>query len=219
MAVDRSPHLEQQREELLREVVGAVVGDVLQHLRLEDVDAGVDRVGEDLPPGGLLEEALDAPFLVGDDDAELERVFDRLEPDRHRRLVRAVRLDELCQADVAERVAGDDEERVVEPTGRALDGAGGAERRFLHRVADVDAERLAAAEVAADRLRQESDGDDHILEPVALEQLDDVLHARLADDRHHRLRLVGRERPQPRALSPGHDDGLHRRSSLRAVRM
>ena len=62
------------------------------------------------------------------------------------RLVRAVRLDELGQVDVAEGVAGDDEERVVEPARRALHGAGGAQRRLLHRVADVDAERLDAAE-------------------------------------------------------------------------
>src|SRR5581483_1748752 len=65
-----------------------------------------------------------------------------------------------------------------------------AERRLLDRVRDVDAERLAVAEVRADRLRQERDGDDHVLEAVLLQELDDVLHARLADDRHHRLRLI-----------------------------
>ncbi len=219
VAVDRPAHLEQQREELLREVVRPVLRDVLQHLGLEHVDAGVDRVGEDLAPAGLLEEALDAAVLVGDDDPELERVLDRLEPDRHGGALLAVRLDEGGQVDVAEGVSGDDEERVVEPAGGALHGAGGAERGLLDRVADVDAERLAAAEIAPDRLRQEGDRHDHVLEAVAPEELDDVLHARLADDRHHRLGLVRGQRPQPRALSPRHDDGLHRCSSLRAVRM
>jgi hypothetical protein len=219
VAVDRPAHLEQQREQLLREVVRPVLRDVLQHFRLEHVDAGVDRVREDLAPGRLLEEALDAAVLVGDDDAELERVLDRLEPDRYRCPPLTVRLDEPSEVDVAEGVAGDDEERVVEPPCSAFHRAGGAERRLLHRVADVDAKRLAAAEVAADRLRQEGDGDDHVLEAVALEELDDVLHARLADDRHHRLGLVRGQGTQPRALSTGHDDGLHRCSSLRAVRM
>ena len=114
------------------------------------------------------------------------------------------------EVDVAERVAGDDEERVVELAGGEPHRAGGAERRLLDRVADVDAERLAVPEVAPDRLRQERDGDDDVLEAVALQQLDDVLHARLADDRDHRLRLVRRERPQARALAARHDDGLHR---------
>ena len=82
--VQRAAHLEQEREELLREVVGPVGGDVLQHLRLEHVHAGVDRVGEDLSPGRLLEEALDASVLVGDHDPELERVLDRFEADRDR---------------------------------------------------------------------------------------------------------------------------------------
>src|SRR5437763_360817 len=152
MAVDRATHLEQQREQLLRKVVRPVLRDVLQHLGLEHVDAGVYRVGEDLAPGRLLEESLDASVLVGDDDAELQRVLDRLEPDRHRGALLAVRLDEAVQIDVAEGVTRDDEERVVEPSGCALDGARGAERRLLHRIADVDAERLAGAEVAPDRL-------------------------------------------------------------------
>src|SRR5437764_429732 len=76
---------------------------VLQHLRLEHVDAGVDRVREDLAPGRLLEEALDPSLVVGDDDAELERVLNRLEPDRHCRAALLVKLDQLGQVDVAER--------------------------------------------------------------------------------------------------------------------
>ena len=55
--------------------------------------------------------------------------------------------------------------------------------------------------------------DDHVLETVRAQQLDDVLHARLADDRHHRLRLVRGQRAQARALAARHDDGLHRRTA------
>ena len=116
---------------------------------------------------------------------------------------------ELAQVEVAERVARDHEERLVELVGGQAHGARRAERRFLDRVGDVDAERVAAAEVAADRLRQERDRDDHVVEAVRAQQLEDVLHARLADDRDHRLRLVRGQRAQARPLSPGHDDGLH----------
>ncbi len=165
-AVDRAPHLEQQREELLREVVRPVGRHVVHDLGVDDVDAGVDRVGEDLTPRRLLEEPLDAAVVVGDDDPELERVLDRLQADRHRCLLLAMELDEAREVDVAERVAGDDEERVVEPAGRELHGAGGAERRLLDGVADLHAERVAAAEVRADRLRQERDGDDDVFEAV-----------------------------------------------------
>ena len=72
--VDGPPHLEQQRKELLGEVERPVGRDVLEHLRLEDVDARVDRVREHLAPRGLLEEALDPALVVDDDDPELERV-------------------------------------------------------------------------------------------------------------------------------------------------
>ena len=102
--------------------------------------------------------------------------------------------DQVGQVHVAEGVARDDEEGLVEPIACEAHRAGSAERRFLHRVLDRHPERVAAAEVAADRLRQERHRDDHVVQVVLLEQLEDVLHARLADDGHHRLRLVGGER-------------------------
>ena len=215
--VDRPAHLEQQREELLREVVRPVAGNVRQHLRLEHVDARVDRVREHLAPRRLLEEALDLAVLVGDDDPEVERVVDGLEPDRDSRTRFLVLGDQRAQVDVAERVAGDDEEGLVELRAREPDRTCRAERQFLDRVLDVHAEGLAVAEVAPDRLRQEGERDDDVLEPVVAEQLDDVLDARLADDRHHRLGLVRGERSQPRPLAAGHDDGLHDATSRLAL--
>ena len=143
VAVDRPAHLEQQREELLREVERPVGGDVPQHLGLEHVDAGVDRVGEHLPPRRLLEEALDAAVLVGDDDPELERVLDRLEADRDGGALLLVELDDLAEVDVAERVARDDEERLVETVAREAHRAGRAERALLDRVLDVRAPRFS----------------------------------------------------------------------------
>src|SRR5262249_44766405 len=151
---------------------------------------------EDLAPGRLLQEALDPAVSVGDDDPELERVLDGLEADRDRRAALLVELDEAREVEVAERVAGDDEERVVELVRREADGSRGARGGLLDGILDVHAERLAVAEVAPDRLREERDRDDHVLEPVSAEELDDVLHTGLADDRDHRLRLVRRERPQ-----------------------
>ena len=67
------------------------------------------------PHDGFSRKRSIAALLVGDDDPELERVVDGLQPDRHRGALLPVELDELRQVDVAERVAGDDEERVVEP--------------------------------------------------------------------------------------------------------
>ena len=217
VAVQRAAHLEQEREELLREVVRAVVGHVAQHFGLEHVDARVDRVGEDLAPRGLLEESLHAPVVVGDHDPELERVVDRLEADRHGGALRPVRVDEGAEVDVAQRVAGDHEEGLVEALVREPHGAGGAERLLLDGVVDVDTERLAVAEVRADRLRHEREGDDDLVHPVAPQQVDDVLHARLPDDRHHRLRLVRGERPQARPLPTGHHDRLHAFTSRTAL--
>jgi hypothetical protein len=105
VAVERPPHLQQEGEELFREVVRPVGRDVAEHLRLEHVDAGVDRVGEDLAPARLLEEAHDAAVVLGDHDPELERVRDALQADRHERALLPVKGDEGAEVDVAERIS------------------------------------------------------------------------------------------------------------------
>ena len=210
VAVERRPHLEQLGEQLLAEVVLGVRRDVVEHLGLEHVDAGVDRVAEDLAPGRLLEKALDPPLFVDHHDAELERVLHALEGDGDHGAALLVERDDVLQVEVGERVAADDDERVVaELVLGQLDAAGGAGRSLLHRVLHAHAERGPVAEVVADDLGQEHERDDGLVDAVPLEQLHDVLHARLAAQRHHRLGLVARERPQAGALAAGHDHCAH----------
>ena len=121
-----------------------------------------------------------------------------------------VEAHEGGEVDVAERVAGDDEERVVELVGGQANRAGGPGRRLLDRVLDADAVRLAAPEVRPDRLRHVRHCDHDVLESMRLQELDDVLHARPPDDRDHGLRLVRGQRAQPGALPARHHDRLHR---------
>ncbi len=211
MAVHRPSELEQPREELLREVERTVVGHVAEDRGIEDVDAGVDRVREHLTPRGLLQEALDAPVLSRDDDAEVERVVDCLERDRHGSFAFGVEAHQCRQVEVGERVARDDEERLVESPCRKPHRTRRPHRRRLQRVVDRGAERFSVAEVRLDRLGQEGQGDGDVGQPVRAQQIDDVLHARFPDDGHHRLRLVRGQRAQPSPLSPRHDDRSHGR--------
>src|SRR4029079_18532336 len=148
-----------------------------------------------------------------------ERVVDRLEPDRDRGPLRAMRLDQRGEVDVAERAARDDEEGAGEPLLREADGACRPERLLLDGVVHLQAERLAVAEVRADCLRHEGQRHDDLGEPVLAEQVERVLHARLADDRDHRLRLVRGQRPEPGPLPSRHHHRLHSRTSPRAFKM
>ncbi len=63
-------------------------------------------------------------------------------------------------------------------------------------------------------VREERDGHDDVVEAVLGEQPDDVLHHRPVRDRHHRLRLVAGQRPQPRPLPTGQDHCLHGRCTI-----
>src|SRR5439155_3639146 len=111
-----------------------------------------------------------------------------------------------------------DEERVVEAAGGEAHRTCRTERALLDRVLDAEAEVLAVAEIRADRLRQERHRHDDVGEPVRAQQLEDVLHARLADDAPHRLRLVRRQRTEPSPLAARHDDRFHANASRRALR-
>ncbi len=52
-----------------------------------------------------------------------------------------------------------------------------------------------------------------LVDAVTAHELEDVLHAGLVDNGNHRLGLVGGERPQSRALTARHHDGLHNANS------
>ena len=57
--------LQHRREHVPGEVDDLALGDDVEDLGLEHVDAGVDRVGEHLTPGRLLEEPLDRAVGLG----------------------------------------------------------------------------------------------------------------------------------------------------------
>ena len=206
---DRPAGVEDGREDLAGEVDGAALGDEVEDLRLEHVDPGVDRVAEDLAPRRLLQEAFDRAALVGDDDPELQRVLDRAERQGGQGALLLVEVDDGREVDVGQDVTGDDEEPLVELLPGVEDRAGRAERRLLGGVDHADAELGPVAEVAADGVGHERDGDDDVGHPVLAQQADDVLHHRPVGHRQHRLRLVRRERPQTRPLAAGHDHCLH----------
>ena len=105
VAVQRVASFEQRREHVAREVDHLALGDEVEHLGLEHVDAGVDGVGEHLAPGGLLEESLDGAVGTRDHDPELERVLHVLQRDRRGGAGVAVRLHERGEVDVGEDVA------------------------------------------------------------------------------------------------------------------
>ncbi len=200
---------EQRREHVAREVDGPLSGDVVEHLRLEDVDARVDRVGEHLTPRRLLQEPFDGAVVAGDHDAVLERVLHPHQADRRQRAVIAVSLDDGAEIDVGEHVAGDHEERVIELVHRVSHRPGGAERRLLGRVGHAHAELRAVTEVVPDVVRHERHRDDDLVDPMALQQVDDVLHHRPVHQREHGLGRVRREGTESSALAPCHDHGLH----------
>ena len=212
----REALLEELREHLAGEVDRPVGLDVVEDLGLQHEDAGVDGVAEHLAPRGLLEEAVDAAVLVGDDDAELERVLDRRQPDRGQRLVLVVEVDDAGEVDVGEHVAGDHEEALVELVHGVADRAGRAQRLLLGGVDHPHAELGAVAEVGADVVGQVGDGDHDVVEAVPLQQLDDVLHHRLVGQREHRFRGVRGQGTQAAALTAGHDHGLHEAEPTRA---
>jgi hypothetical protein len=207
--VDRLARRQQGREHLAGEVDRAVGLDPVEDLGLQHEDAGVDGVAEHLAPGGLLQEPLDRAVVAGDDDAELEGVLDRGEPDGGQRLALVVEADDRAQVDVGQHVTRDDQEPVLQLVHGVAHRARRAEGGLLGGVDHADAELGAVAEVVPDVVGEERHGDDDLVEAVLLQQADDVLHHRPVGDGHHRLRSVGCEGSKAGPFTPGHDHRLH----------
>ena len=155
---------------------------------------------------GLLLEAGDAPVGVVEHDAELARVRHPLDRERRDPAGRLMARDELAQVDVGERVAGDDQERVVaEEVGDVAHAAGGAEQ-----LAPRSGRRSRRRSSAGSCPGSSGGSRSIVVEPLAVEQVDDVRHHGPVEDRHHRLGDLVRDRPEPRTESRCEDHGLHR---------
>ncbi len=91
----------------------------------------------------------------------------------------------------------------------ALHGAAGAERRLLHGVADLQAERAAVAEHRLDALGAIGHGEDHVAHAGAPQEVELVAQEGPVHDRHDGLRQAERQRAQPRAFAARENDCSH----------
>src|SRR5262249_14247290 len=92
--------------------------------------------------------------------------------------------------------------------GRVAHAAAGAERLLLDDVAQAHAEMLGLAERLLDVVHAVGAGEDDVGDAVLAQQRELPGEEGTAQQRHHRLGARQRERPQPRALTAGEDDGL-----------
>ena len=122
----------------------------------------------------------------------------------------AVQRQHRVQVDLGQHVAVEDDDRSVEVRLGELDRAAGAERLRLDQVADRQADAAAVAEDVLDAARLVVEAEDDFVEPGdLLQQVDLVVQERAVEDRDDGLRRVERQRPEPRALPAGEEDGLH----------
>ena len=119
------------------------------------------------------------------------------------------------QVQVAHRVAADDQEVLAPQVSHAVfHAARGAQGLLLHKIGQLYPQFGAVPEPLGDHLGHILQGDADIGKAVALEQADDVLHHRLAEERDHGLGPVQGEGSQPGALPSRHDDCFHGKTIL-----
>src|SRR2546428_397190 len=134
--VQRHALRQELREEVLREIEFLVRRDELEHLGLEDVDAGVHEAGERLLFPRLLFELLDSALRVESDDPVLRRIVDIRQRDRDDAARPLVELEERLEVDITQDVAHRDDERLVDEIRDATHRARGACRVLLEAVED-----------------------------------------------------------------------------------
>ena len=211
--------LQQLGKDVARPVRDLAALEILEHSWIQDVDAGVGEVAEDLAPGRFLEKPLHAALLVGHHHPVLERVGHGLEHDGRHRLPLSVEAHRGAEVDVGEGVAADHHEGFAQLVLSQLHRPRRTQRCVLDGVAEVHALLRPVAEVVADVGPQVLHSRDHLAHLVAAEQQQDVLHDRPARHRHEGLRALARQRPQPGALPARHDHGPHAPSMVVPCRL
>ncbi len=186
--------------------------DHVEHLGLEQVDAGVDQgaVRRHRVLGARLFDELHHAAVVGDlDQAVAARVVDPREQDRRQSLALSVEGAHRREVDVGEDVAVEGEQAAaVELALHVLDGAGGAQRLLFDYVAHGEAVAAAVADRVLESMGQIAGRKHGPLYAVAREVLEDVADERPADQGHDRLGHARGDRPQPGALTADQDDRL-----------
>jgi hypothetical protein len=111
---------------------------------------------------------------------------------------------------VGQDVSVEDDHRLGQRVARVADGAARPERLGLDDVADPDPEPFAFTEDLLDPARLVVQAQDDFVDLGDLfQEIDLVVEKRPIQDRHDRFRRVDGERPQPRTLATGEQDGLH----------
>ncbi len=128
LAEERLPFGQEPGEQVGGEVDRLVARHAGERPGGEDEDPCVHRIGKDLAPGRLLQEAEHPSPGVDDDDPELQRVGDPGQGDRRRRTAVAVERHEVGEVEVAHDVGRDRQALLgAELLDRAGDRAGAPE--------------------------------------------------------------------------------------------
>ena len=187
----------------MRKVEVLVLGDVLEHFGLHDVDPHAHWSG-DLR---LLLEVANSLHDVEVEDPVVDLDRPRARRDREHVAVLLVVADQVAVVELRQHVAVHHEESAVEAVDE-LERRSGAERFVLVHVLDRDVPVLTVVEDRLDEMREVADAERDVLDPTGLELVDHELEDRPLADRHQRLRKHRGVRREARAAAAREHDGL-----------
>ena len=198
---------------------------MLEDLRLEDVDTGVDGVAERLFDFWFLLKTGDAVIGIGHDDPVAAHLFP-WHPLGHEAgdgALLTVATNRFTQIEVDQRIAAQHNEGVIEELLEVLNffqATGGTEgitdeftvlNAAFKAVSDFNSKTLPVPKVVFDFFSQVRDIHHHFGEAMLLEQLQQKLHHRLLQDGNHRFWDHMGDRLDPCPFSCRQDHRLHRR--------
>ena len=198
---ERDAAVEEEREELALHREDLPLRDEIEQRSLEHVHAAVDRVGRDLVPARLLQEAADAEPVRG-------RILHRREVDARLGATRLVLGQHRAQVEVGQHVAVEHDQTTVDEIRCVPDAARGAERLLLDGVAEPHGAEPVPAHDGTDDVGPVRHRQDDVVHAVRREERELVVQERHVEQGDDGLRAVQGEGAQPRPHPAGQDDGL-----------
>ena len=196
-------------ENILAEIGHAACRNMIENFGFQNVNARIDQVGKHPAPGGLFKKPGDAARFVRHHHAVGQRHADPAHHQRGQGLLFPVPGQGGGQIAIGQPVPGQDKKSALEMIPGQADAARRAKGRRLFVIPEAHPRRLPFSERRADFPGLIPEGRPHVRHPVPPQQLQSIAHHRLSQQRYQGLGQVHRQRPEPHALAPRHDDRLY----------
>ena len=105
--------LHQMGEKVFGKIIILMFGDMVEYLRFNDIDTGIDRITEDFTPTRFFKEFFNFSLFIGDHNAKLQRIVNRCQGNGQFGFFLSMIIKDLLEIKVGHQVTADNNKVII----------------------------------------------------------------------------------------------------------